>query len=69
MEKGDEPLSQHKEEIQDKVSKEIDEQGLSLFAKFGALGVIVALCLVFLRGGRSKVSSAGRHGAYEKSMA
>ena len=72
MEKGDEPLSQHKEEVvQDTLEKVTSshEGGLSLVQKLGAVGVIVALCALFLRGRSPKRSVAGRSGAYEKSMA
>jgi len=67
MEKGDEPLSQHQQEIDEVEEK--TSAGLSYLPKFGALVVIVGLCAVFVRKGSPKVAMAGRHGAYEKSMA
>lgn len=70
MEKGDEPLSRHSEEVEEVAEKAHDEQGLLLFHKLGLVTVIVALCAVFVRGrGGAKVTAAGRHGAYEKSFA
>jgi len=70
MEKGDEPLSRHQEEIEEVAGKARDEQGLGLVQKLGLVAVIVAVCFVFVRGkSPSKVSIAGRHGAYEKSFA
>ena len=71
MEKGDEPLSQHKEEAADELSKQggaLDD-GLSLLQKLGMVSVIVALCAWFLGTRSRKSTTAGRHGAYEKSMA
>lgn len=69
MEKGDEPLSHHQEEVEAVAHKAQDEQGLTWFQKLGLVVVIVAVCVVFVRRGGSKVTVAGRHGAYEKSMA
>lgn len=69
MEKGDEPLSEHHEEMGEVADKAAAEEGLGLIQKLGALGVIVAICLVFVRGRGTKVPAAGRHGAYAKSMA
>lgn len=56
-EKGDEPLSNHKEEIE-VFGTSVSEEGLSLFAKFGALAVVVAVCLGFLRSRGPKKSMA-----------
>lgn len=69
MEKGDEPLSQHKEETVHEMSKLASaEDGLSLLQKAILILVIVAVCAWFMRTPR-KASVAGRHGAYEKSIA
>lgn len=56
-EKGDEPLSNHKEETAG-LDTPVSEDGLSLVAKFGALGVVVAICLGFLRSRGPKKSMA-----------
>ncbi|GAB7349669.1 hypothetical protein MBLNU459_g0342t1 [Dothideomycetes sp. NU459] len=56
-EKGDEPLSNHKEETASFGTK-VSEEGLSLFAKFGALAVVVAICVGFLRSRGPKKSMA-----------
>jgi len=69
MEKGDEPLSQHKEEAVHEMGKLAStEDGLSLIQKAVLILVIVAICAWFMRSPR-KASVAGRHGAYEKSIA
>jgi len=69
MEKGDEPLSQHKEEAVHEMSKLAStEDGLSVLQKAVLILVIVAICAWFMRSPR-KASVAGRHGAYEKSLA
>lgn len=63
-EKGDEPLQNHQEEIEE--SHDVsDEEGLTILQKIGALAVIVIVCAVFVR------STAGARGsstsdAYEK---
>lgn len=67
-EKGDEPLSHHQEEILEQTYHEASQdEGLSTFQKIGALAVIVAVCIIFIRttaGARSPSKSA-----YEKSLA
>jgi len=69
MEKGDEPLSQHKEEAVHEMGKLAStEDGLSFLQKAILVLVIVAVCAWFMRTPR-KASVAGRHGAYEKSIA
>lgn len=69
LEKGDEPLSQHKEEAAQTLGKlSADEEGLGLLTKFGLIAVIVAICAWFLRSPQ-KSAIAGRHGAYQKGMA
>ncbi|KAK8216709.1 Peptidyl-prolyl cis-trans isomerase B [Zalaria obscura] len=64
-----ETLSGHKEEVVDAIHDQLSDEGLSLLQKMGALGVIVGLCVLFVRSKGPRVSHAGRHGAYEKSMA
>ena len=60
-EKGDEPLSNHNEEIEAAAhGDKAVVDGLSLPAKIGALAVIIAICAVFIKT-RSKDSHA-----YEK---
>jgi len=69
MEKGDEPLSQHKEETAHTLGKMTPgEAGLGLFTKIGLVAVIVAVCAFFLRSPQ-KTAHAGRHGAYQQGMA
>jgi len=69
MEKGDEPLSQHKEETAQTLGKLTPgEEGLSLFTKIGFVAIIVAVCAFFLRSPQ-KTTHAGRHGAYQQGMA
>ena len=64
MEKGDEPLSQHKEETAHTLGKlTAGEEGLSPLTKFGLILVIVAVCAFFLKSPQ-KAAHAGRHGAY-----
>jgi len=63
-EKGDEPLSNHNEEIE--AAEHTDEptsDGLSWAVKIGALAVIVALCALFIKS-RSAASKEAHQ--YEK---
>lgn len=69
-EKGDEPLQHHEEEMHEANEVSREEGGLSWIQKLGALAVIVAVCVVFVRStsGARRDSSASK-GNFEKSLA
>ncbi|THW45085.1 peptidyl-prolyl cis-trans isomerase B [Aureobasidium pullulans] len=65
-EKGDEPLSHHKEEeLAAGYGDAISDSGISWVAKIGALAVILGLCALFLK---SRSSSKNAY-VYDKSLA
>lgn len=65
-EKGDEPLSHHKEEeLAGGYGDDVIDAGLGWAAKLGALAVIVGLCALFLK---SRSSSTNAY-VYDKSLA
>ena len=65
-EKGDEPLSHHKEEeLAAGYGDVVNDAGISWFAKIGALAVILGLCALFLK---SRSSNKTPY-AYDKSLA
>lgn len=65
-EKGDEPLSHHKEEeLAAGYGDAVNDAGISWLAKIGALAVILGLCALFLK---SRSSSKTPY-AYDKSLA
>ena len=65
-EKGDEPLSHHKEEeLAAGYGDVVNDAGISWVAKIGALAVILSLCALFLK---SRSSNKTPY-AYDKSLA
>jgi len=65
-EKGDEPLSHHKEEeLAASYGDAVNDAGISWLAKIGALAVILGLCALFLK---SRSSSKTPY-VYDKSLA
>jgi hypothetical protein len=65
-EKGDEPLSHHKEEeLAAGYGDAVNDAGISWFAKIGAVAVILGLCALFLKTRSSNKTPY----AYDKSLA
>jgi len=64
------PLNDHESEVIAEFG-EPSAEGLSLFMKLGLAGIILAACYAWIRvhSPRNSRVSAGRHGAYEKSLA